>query len=475
MPVSVFLLLVISSMYLGFGSEAQTQDYQRLDIFALLSGTLRTYQRAGCDNETVTLKCPAGTSIAVQIAQYGKSAASKGLCSKLTSTAASIYPDISASTVCLLPNSIQYSLLQAVVEACQKKRQCKLKTSPTTFGGDPCPGIPKYVEVAYKCKPYEFRSKVACENERIQLKCNPNFRVAVYSASYGRTQYESNQCPQLQGVPEETCLASYATETVMQLCHGKRNCDLAADVGTFGSPCKPQSRMYLKVVYTCVPRRVLKDQYEGALESDENDYEPVEGDDEFENYDSENEHIRESAASPPVSGGDNKLSITNSTKITEGGLVPPNTSHALNFEIQTRYIMYIGIGVIAAIFLLASVIVGRILLKRHKMKKTEKEPTFYATSISDHTLANGFTDDISEVDADIDLQTTLPMSIPSVTVHPAPMGTIAEVVRYPEYPEYPHMHSHSHTFRGPPRAVLETEVHQVRPVRDTTANQYYYG
>ncbi|KAF7274826.1 hypothetical protein GWI33_012506, partial [Rhynchophorus ferrugineus] len=93
-----------------------------------------------------------------------------------------------------------------VVEACQKKRQCKFQTSPTTFGGDPCPGIPKYVEVAYKCRPYEFRSKVACENERIQLKCNPNSRVAVYSASYGRTQYESIQCPQPQGVPEEFLL-----------------------------------------------------------------------------------------------------------------------------------------------------------------------------------------------------------------------------------------------------------------------------
>lgn len=111
------------------------------------------------------------------------------------------------------------------MEACQKKRQCKFKTSPKTFGGDPCPGVRKYVEVAYKCRPCkyekcienlqkstlrdfsdEFRSKVACENERIQLKCNPNSRVAVYSASYGRTEYESIQCPQPQGVREESKL-----------------------------------------------------------------------------------------------------------------------------------------------------------------------------------------------------------------------------------------------------------------------------
>lgn len=48
------------------------------------------------------------------------------------------------------------------------------------------------------------------------------------------------------------CLVSYATETVMQICHGKRNCTLSADAATFGNPCKyPSTRMYLKVVFTC--------------------------------------------------------------------------------------------------------------------------------------------------------------------------------------------------------------------------------
>jgi hypothetical protein len=50
----------------------------------------------------------------------------------------------------------------------------------------------------------EFRSKIACENEVVPLKCNPNSRIAVYSASYGRTEYESIQCPQPPGVPEES-------------------------------------------------------------------------------------------------------------------------------------------------------------------------------------------------------------------------------------------------------------------------------
>lgn len=76
------------------------------------------------------------------------------------------------------------------------------------------------------------------------------------------------------------------------------------------------------------------------------------------------------------------------------------------------------------------------------------------------------------MDADIDLQTTLP--IPSVTIHSIPMGTIAEVVRYPDYPEYPQMHPHTHTFRGPPRIVVENEI--APPLmKDACTSQYYYG
>lgn len=47
------------------------------------------------------------------------------------------------------------------------------------------------------------------------------------------------------------CLASYATETVMQICHGRRRCSLTADSSTFGRPCKSDTKVYLKVVYTC--------------------------------------------------------------------------------------------------------------------------------------------------------------------------------------------------------------------------------
>lgn len=54
------------------------------------------------------------------------------------------------------------------------------------------------------CPADEFRSKVGCENDVLHLSCNPHSRVAIYSAQYGRTEYDSIQCPQPRGMKEES-------------------------------------------------------------------------------------------------------------------------------------------------------------------------------------------------------------------------------------------------------------------------------
>jgi hypothetical protein len=51
----------------------------------LLSGTLRTYQRAGCDHDYLQLTCPRGTTISIEFVQYGKYGNSgAGLCPEST-------------------------------------------------------------------------------------------------------------------------------------------------------------------------------------------------------------------------------------------------------------------------------------------------------------------------------------------------------------------------------------------------------
>ncbi|KAG5305997.1 EVA1C protein, partial [Acromyrmex insinuator] len=128
---------------------------------ALLSGTLKTYQRAACDEETMTLKCPPGTTILVEHAQYGRTGM-HGISKCNSSVPLMITGDKPTNHTCIWPQSVQHSLLQMVVGVCQKKRQCKFNTDPKTFQGDPCPGLRKYIEVAYKCRPCKYPHPYTC-------------------------------------------------------------------------------------------------------------------------------------------------------------------------------------------------------------------------------------------------------------------------------------------------------------------------
>ena len=55
------------------GSCHSQYTVYRQDPFALLSGTLQTYQRAACDSQVLNLECPIGTKISIQLVQYGRS------------------------------------------------------------------------------------------------------------------------------------------------------------------------------------------------------------------------------------------------------------------------------------------------------------------------------------------------------------------------------------------------------------------
>ncbi|XP_055384434.1 probable serine/threonine-protein kinase pats1 [Condylostylus longicornis] len=519
----------------------------RVDPLALLSATLRTYQRAVCDTDQVILTCPRGTSISIEVAQYSKqddgisidelcplneglsspkqviigstnsnsndsikfnsnlnnSSISGGSGNSGSSSSSSSnsntntinnnnniknsnnislnnnnnninitnstntnnnndlnsignndsnnFGGISSTEIvmpenCMWPNAFQYSLLQTVVEACQKKKHCKFNATPGTYGvgasgrgeagsssfhhrmPDPCPRVRKFVEIAYKCRPYEFRSKVACENDIVQLECNPYSRIAVYSASFGRTEYESIQCPQPQGVREETCLASYATETVMQICHGRRRCNLAADANTFGSPCHRNSRMYLKVVYTCVPKQVLKERYESVSEIDEP--EDFEGD-ANDLYD-DDPYYKESEAIPKLQSNltrnvnSNNITVglsTNSTNSNTTSTIEPTLSSSnpimthtmgMNFESNNEkfYIILLLVGTGCILFCVV-IIATRLIMLRKRAESATQDQHSTNSSKGETTIPNGFNDSISEIDADIDL--TVQMSVPSVS------------------------------------------------------------
>ncbi|XP_076667729.1 uncharacterized protein LOC143368664 isoform X3 [Andrena cerasifolii] len=387
------------------------------DHLAVLSGNLRTYQTASCVDKPMTITCPPGTTIAVSLAQYGGTGSNgTGECS--SSNPSMLTGDRQLNNTCVWPQSLQYSLLQTLVDVCQKKRQCKFDTYPNTLQNDPCPGFPKYIEVAYKCCPYEFRSKIACENDIINLVCYPGQRVAIYSASFGRTAYESLQCSQPQGVKEESCMASYATETVINLCHGKRRCSVVANSSTFGEPCSPDSRTYLKVVYTCVPRTVLRDRYEGALEPDE-----INQLHEFEEGFDRADFRAEFSPSPNLEGPQPQPRDNVSRNFPTASSSPPR-ARTNNDENQEKFYLYIIVSVTAGILIFLGLVIGRLLVSRHRAKRDAK---FHANN---EPLPNGFTDDISEIDADIDLTTPVPVPMQDTRLPETPLAERLHGERY---------------------------------------------
>ncbi|EMP27794.1 Putative protein C21orf63 like protein [Chelonia mydas] len=92
--------------------------------------------------------------------------------------------------------------LQKMLDECQDRRSCQFLVNSRLFGLDPCPGTGKYLIVWYKCRPNEYKSKVACEDDKLRLSCKKNTVIAIYSATFGRTQGGSLECPyQNLGMP----------------------------------------------------------------------------------------------------------------------------------------------------------------------------------------------------------------------------------------------------------------------------------
>lgn len=124
-------------------------------------------------------------------------------------------------------------------------------------------------------------------------------------------------------------------------------------------------------------------------------------------------------------------------------------------ENEEKFYLYLILSIATGVVFCLSLLVGRLLIQRHKARRDAK---FQATTVGDDSLPNGFADDISEVDADINLTTPLP--VPALMHSATPVGSITEVVRYP--------HVHSHTLRREPDTNLPRSL-------NTGFSNHYYG
>ncbi|KAJ8027273.1 Protein eva-1-like C [Holothuria leucospilota] len=105
--------------------------------------------------------------------------------------------------------------LQILISNCQNEEKCTLRVTNEVFGEDPCPGTHKYLDVTYKCRPNDFKSLVVCEHRHMQLYCEGANIIAIYSASFGRTELGSMECPSytMHEIGNVTSLFIYANRS----------------------------------------------------------------------------------------------------------------------------------------------------------------------------------------------------------------------------------------------------------------------
>nr|CAD7459840.1 unnamed protein product [Timema tahoe] len=123
---------------------------------------------------------------------------------------------------------------------------------------------------------------------------------------------------------------------------------------------------------------------------------------------------------------------------------------------QEKLYLYLTVSVSGGLLLFLGLVIGRLLVQRHRARDEAK---FHATTAPERALPNGFADDISEIDADIDLTTPVPV----IAVH-SPPASVSEVVRFGP--------GASGTLR---RGQSESDAGVPRSLNRSGNSQYYYG
>nr|XP_009931679.1 PREDICTED: protein eva-1 homolog C [Opisthocomus hoazin] len=210
-----------------------------------LTKLLQNHTAYACDGEHLSLHCPRHSTISVQSAFYGQD---YHMCSTREPETGMREP-----INCVAPTS-----LQKVLDECQNLRSCQLLVNSRVFGPDLCPGTTKFLLVSFKCKPTEYKTKSACENQELKLHCQESKFLIIYSATYGRWAHEENVCStEVEHVPPFDCLSYSALEVLSKRCYGKQRCKIVVTSRDFGSPCLPGVTKYLNVSYACVPKFIL--------------------------------------------------------------------------------------------------------------------------------------------------------------------------------------------------------------------------
>ncbi|XP_059322159.1 protein eva-1 homolog C isoform X2 [Ammospiza nelsoni] len=229
------LLRLLSCVLLLCGAEVAALA----DFSGYLTKLLQNHTAQACDGQHLSLHCPRHSTISVQSAFYGQDPRTCG--------AGQPGASVAEPRDCVAPTS-----LQKVLDECQNLRSCQLLVNSRVFGPDLCPGTTKFLLVSFKCKPTEYKTKSACENQELKLHCQESKFLIIYSATYGRWAHEESVCStQAEHSPPFDCLSYTALEVLSKRCYGKQRCKVIVTSRDFGSPCLPGVPKSLNVSYAC--------------------------------------------------------------------------------------------------------------------------------------------------------------------------------------------------------------------------------
>ena len=124
----------------------------------------------------------------------------------------------------------------------------------------------KYIEVAYKCQPSTFSSRMLCGGESLSLACSePNQRIAIFASSFKSAGKGPLYCPLRAKYIKEAldyskyeagrsikkCERSDVTQSLIKYCHGEKTCSIKADPLLLGVPACHMQHVFLKTMYAC--------------------------------------------------------------------------------------------------------------------------------------------------------------------------------------------------------------------------------
>ncbi|EFN50564.1 hypothetical protein CHLNCDRAFT_59491 [Chlorella variabilis] len=171
--------------------------------------------------------------------------ASCGSCLRVGNIIKPVYGKLDHNPSC---NSSQsYSAINTVCDtAGRSKGTCDVSNSPSTFGGDPCNNVAKYVHYNYACVFPPVSSERAAEvleNQNLSLQCGCQRVREIWEARWQKNGAGKDGCGvrDVNSVFTSLCLDRYGTACTLN----------ATNANLGGDPCVGEQKK-LSVKYRCI-------------------------------------------------------------------------------------------------------------------------------------------------------------------------------------------------------------------------------